>query len=84
MTRLLAVDGDGKGKCGVTIDIFHLFVFVKLCAWLVLLFDNACSIIGFALGECLVAMLVLCFVFMGLQSEEYASGRHGQTKHFGQ
>jgi hypothetical protein len=50
----------------------------------VLLFDNACSIVGFSLGEHLVVMLVLCFVFMGLQSEEDAGGRHGQTKHFGQ
>jgi uncharacterized membrane protein YqjE len=84
MTRLLTFDGDGKGKCGVTIDIFLLFVFMTLCALLVLLFDNAFSIVGFALGECLVVILVLCFLFMGLQLEEDASGRHGQTKHFGQ
>lgn len=61
---------------------FCLFL-CKLCALLVLLFDNACSIVGFSLGECLVVMLVLRFVFMGLQSKEDAGGRHGQAKHFG-
>lgn len=67
----------------VLLFIFFFCLFsCKLCALLVLLFDNACSIVGFSLGERLVVMLVLCFVFMGLQSEEDAGGRHGPNQTF--
>lgn len=48
----------------VLLLIFFFCLFsCKLCALLVLLFDNTCSIVGFSLGECLVVMLVLRFVW---------------------
>jgi hypothetical protein len=68
MTRLLPIDGDGKGRCGLLWFFFSLFAFLQVMsiASFIVQWRFLCS--RLFIQGCLVMLLVFHCCFVGLQS----------------